>query len=55
MYELQNESTPYICLNAKELLARNRRDITSLSDTNEIRTRNHLVHKRKINHLAELA
>ena len=46
---------PYSSLNVKELLAQNKRDIGSLSDTNEIRTHNHLVHKRIPNHLAELA
>ena len=32
----QSESTLYICLNVKELLAQNRRDICSLSDCNEL-------------------
>ena len=54
-YALQSESTLYICLNVKELLARNRRDIWSLSDWNGTRTHNHLVHKRTLNHLAKLA
>ena len=44
-----------VCLNVKELLARSRRYIWSLSDSNEIRTHNHLVHKRTLNHLAKLA
>ena len=44
-----------ICLNVKELPARNKRDIWSLSDCNGIRTHNHLVRKRTLNHLAKLA
>ena len=35
-----------VCLNVTELLARSRHHIWSLSDSNEIRTRNHLVRKR---------
>ena len=54
-YAFQSESTLYICLNVKELLARNRRDIWSLSDCNGTRTHNHLVRKRTLNHLAKLA
>ena len=46
---------PYSSLTVKELLAQNRRDIWSLSDTNNIRTHNHLVQKRIPNHLVELA
>ena len=41
----------YSCLNNKKLLAQNRRDIWSLSDSNGIRTHNHLVRKRTLNHL----
>ena len=44
-----------VCLNVKELLARSRRHIWSLSDSNGIRTHNHLVRKRTLNHLAKLA
>ena len=44
-----------VCLNVKELLARSRRHIWSLSDSNEIRTHNHLVRKQTLNHLAKLA
>ena len=40
-----------VCLNVKELLARSRRYIWSLSDGNVIRTHNHLVCKRTLNHL----
>ena len=46
MYAFQGESTLYGCLNVKELLAPNMRDIWSLSDSNGIRTHNHLVSKR---------
>ena len=52
MYAFQSESTLYSCL---KLLARNRRDIWSLSDNNGIRTNNHLFCKRTLNHLPELA
>ena len=51
-YAFQSESILYSCVNVKELLARNRREIWSLSDCNWTRTHNHLVHKRKLNHLA---
>ena len=43
------------CLNVKELLARSRREIGSLSDCNRTRTRSHLVYKRTLKHLAKLA
>ena len=43
-----------VCLNVKELLARSRRHIQSLSDSNEIRIHNHLVRKPTLNHLAKL-
>ena len=48
--QYQNESTLYSCLNVKELLARNRPHIWSLSDNNGIRTHNQLVRKRTLNH-----
>ena len=54
MYVFQRESTLYICLNVKELLAPNRRNISSLSDRNGTRTQNHLVHKRTLKHLVKL-
>ena len=54
-YTFQSESTIYSCLNAKELLARNRRDIWSLSDRNGIRTHNHLVRQRILNRLVKQA
>ena len=51
----QSESALYSFLNVKEFLARNRCIIWSLSDSNGIRTHNHLVCKRTRNHLAKLA
>ena len=54
IYTFQSESTLYNCLNARELLAWNRCDIWSLSDSKGIWTHNHLVHKRTLNHLAKL-
>ena len=54
MYPFQSESTLYSYLNVKELLAGSTRLIWSLSDYNGTRTHNHLVHKRKLNHLAKL-
>ena len=44
-----------VCLNVKELLVRSRRYIWSLSDSNVIRTHNHLVRKQKLNNLPKLA
>ena len=41
--------------NVKELLARSGREIWSLSDWNWFRTKNHLVRKWTLNHLAKLA
>ena len=55
MYAFQSEFTLYNCLNVKELLAWNRRDIWNLSDCNGTRTYNHLVCKWILNHLARLA
>ena len=54
-YAFQSESTLYSCLNVKELLARNRRKIWSVSDCSGTRTHNHLARKRTLNHLARLA
>ena len=45
---------PTVCLNVKELLARSRRHIRSLSDSNGIRTSNHLVCKWTLTDLAKL-
>ena len=55
MCAFQTESTLYICPNVKELLARSRREIWSLSDCNWTRSHIYLVHKRTLNHLAKLA
>ena len=44
-----------VCLNVKELLSWSRCHIWDLNDSNEIRTHNHLVRKRTLNHLANLA
>ena len=49
-HAFQSESTLCSCLNVKELLAQNRRQIWSLSDCSWTRTHNHLVHKRTLNH-----
>ena len=54
-HAFQTESTLYSCLNVKELLAQNRCDIWCLSDSNGIRTQNHLVCKRTLNHLTKSA
>ena len=54
-YEFESESTLYSFLNVKEFLARSRRHIWRLSDCNGTRTHNHLLRKRKLNHLAQLA
>ena len=54
-YEFYSESTHCSCLNVKELLARNRRDIWSLSDCNRIRPHHHLVRKRALNYIVKLA
>ena len=54
-YAFQSESTLFSWLNVKELLARNRREIRSLSDCNWTRIHNHLVCKRTLKHLAKLA
>ena len=44
-YVSQSESTLYSCLNVKELLPRNRREIWRLSDCNWTWTQSHLVRK----------
>ena len=53
-YTFQSESTLYICLNGKELLAQNRCYIWSLSDCKGTRTHNNLVHKWTLKRLAKL-
>ena len=54
-YTFQRKSTLHSCLNIKELLARSRCEIWSLSDCNWTWIHNHLVHKRTLNHLVKLA
>ena len=44
----------HVRMNVKELLARNRCNIWSLSDCNGTWTHNHLVRNRTLNHLAKL-
>ena len=51
----QIESALYSCLDVKEILARNRCDTWYFSDSNAIRTHNHLIHKPTLNHLVKLA
>ena len=53
MYAFQSESTLYICLNVKELLARSRRDIWNLIDRNGTRTHNNLIRKQKQKWMSE--
>ena len=54
MYTFRSESTLCSCLNVNELLAQNRYGIWSLSGCNRTQIHNHLVCKRKLNHLAKL-
>ena len=51
---LQSEFKLDICLNVKELLAPNKPDIWTLSDSNGSRTHNHLIFKWTLQHLAKL-
>ena len=53
-YAFQSESTLYNCLNFKEILARNRSHIWSLSNSNRIRTHNLLVHKQTLSHVPKV-
>ena len=53
-YAFQSESTLYSCLDVKELLARSRCKIWTLSYCNTTWTWNHLVCKRTLNHLVKL-
>ena len=55
MYTFQNQPTLYSCLNVKEPLAQNRRDILNLSDCYWTQTQNHLFFKQTLNFLAKLA
>ena len=52
-YVFQSESTLCICLNVKEPLTQNRRDVWSLRHCNGTGTRNHFVCKRTLIHLAK--
>ena len=52
-HAFQSDSRPYSCLDVKEILARNKRDIWSLSDSNRIRTPNYLICERTIIDLAK--
>ena len=54
-YAFQSKSTLYSCLNLKELLAWNKREIWKLSDCGWTRTINHLVYKRRHNQFFKLA
>ena len=53
-YTFQIKSTLYGCLNIKELPAWKRHDIWNLIDCNGTQTHNHLVCKRRLNHLPKL-
>ena len=53
-YAFQSESILYICVSVKKLLAWNNGNIWSLSDYNRTQNHNHLVRKRKLDHLAKL-
>ena len=50
----QSESTTYSCLNVKEILAQNKRNIKSLSSSIGTWTYNHLIRKWTLNYLAKL-
>ena len=52
-YVFQSKSTVFFYLNFKELLARNRCNILSLSDYNSTGTHNHFIHKWTLNYLAK--
>ena len=51
---ISREFRLYSCLNVKELLDRNNRNIWSLSESNGIRIQNQLVHKQTLNYLAKM-
>ena len=53
-YPFQDESTLYNCMNVKELLARSRRKIWSLSGCKWTRTQNHLVLKWTLNQFGQM-
>ena len=52
-YRVSGEFNSIVCLNVKGLLTRRRCHFWNLSDSNEIRTFNHLVRKGTLNHLAK--
>ena len=54
-YTFRGESTLYVFLNVKEVLAQNTRDVSSLSVSNGTLTHNQLLRKRTLNHLVKLA
>ena len=54
-YAFQSESTLYSFQNVKELLPRSKCKIWRLIDCNWARTHNHLLRKRTLNYLAQLA
>ena len=54
MYAFQSEFTLYSCLNVKELFARNRCNIWSLSYSNRIRAHNHLVCKGTLKRVRDI-
>ena len=54
-YAYKRQSTLFSCMNVKEPLAQNRRNIWGLSDSNRTQAHNHIVHKRTLNHFANLA
>ena len=54
-YTFHSESTLYLFLKVKELLAQNKGNIWSLNDWNGTQTHIHLARKWTLNHLAKLA
>ena len=54
-YVFKSESTLCSCLIVKKLIPETMRETWSLSDFNGIRTINHLISKRLLNHLTNLA
>ena len=50
-----SEARKWMSRNVKEVLTRNRRDISSLSCYNGTRIHNHLLRKRTLKHLGKLA
>ena len=40
---------PIVWLNVKKLLDQSKHHISSLSDSNKVRTHSHLIHKQKLN------